>query len=136
MPFGKSYKVKRQRPWNNRTVPKTTAHDPHRKQLAMSLRRVDDLDGTTIKSVKNIHFSLDGVDYEIDLSRKHADLLRKTLSRYKKHARNISKEEVVSSANQLIRNWAQENGYEIAPVGKIPAKVMAAFQAANPQPPT
>ena len=46
---------------------------------------VDDIDGNDAE--ETVSFALDGVDYEIDLSDKHAGELRNALSLYVGHAR-------------------------------------------------
>ena len=46
---------------------------------------VDDIDGAD--AAETVSFALDGVDYEIDLSEKHASELRNAFSLYVGHAR-------------------------------------------------
>ncbi|MGW3153797.1 histone-like nucleoid-structuring protein Lsr2 [Streptomyces sp. NPDC001089] len=50
---------------------------------------VDDIDGTT--ATETVKWSLDGVDYEIDLSGPNADTLRARLKNFKQHSRVVSK---------------------------------------------
>lgn len=99
----------------------------------MVLILADDLDGTT-KNVKTVFFSLDGKDYEIDLSPEHAAALRKILRRYASHGRGTGAEPVPATANKLIRDWANANGRDIAQRGKIPAVIIDEFRAAHPNP--
>jgi hypothetical protein len=51
----------------------------------------DDLDGRTIRAGKGgtVGFSLDGVDYEIDLSAKHRQALEKALAPFIENGRKI-----------------------------------------------
>ncbi len=41
---------------------------------------IDDIDGSEAEGT--VRFGLDGADYEIDLNAKHADALRKALTKY------------------------------------------------------
>jgi hypothetical protein len=52
---------------------------------------VDDLDGRPIRAGKGgtVNFSLDGVDYEIDLSAKHRRALVQALTPFINHGRKV-----------------------------------------------
>jgi len=103
---------------------------------------VDDLDGTSSLDVTTVLFGLDGVTYEIDLSDANAERLRESLSQYVDSARRVggrvkrgtrpasSKSANASEAGQ-IREWAQENGFELAGRGRIPSHVVDAYRAAQ-----
>jgi hypothetical protein len=100
----------------------------------------DDLDGTDIPEGKGetLTFALDGQTYEIDLSTKNANALRKTLAPYVDAGRRVKtsrgvkvKRTQVSSDVRTIREWAQANGYEVNDRGRIPNDVRTAFEAAN-----
>ena len=102
---------------------------------------VDDIDGTDAS--ETVGFALDGVDYEIDLSDKHASELREALSLYVGHGRRTggrrkstkrgasasSSSEGVTAAD--IRAWARENGWEVPERGRVSAEVREAYGAAN-----
>jgi hypothetical protein len=104
---------------------------------------VDDLDGTSSLDVTTVLFGLDGVTYEIDLSDENAERLRESLAAYVDSARRVggrvkrgtrpavgSKSANASEAGQ-IREWAQENGYELAGRGRIPSHVVEAYKQAQ-----
>lgn len=103
---------------------------------------VDDLDGTSSVDVTTVLFGLDGVTYEIDLTESNAERLRESLSAYVDSARRVggrvrrgtrpagSKSANASEAGQ-IREWAQENGYELAGRGRIPSHVVEAYKQAQ-----
>ena len=103
---------------------------------------VDDLDGST-DDVENVQFSLDGHDFEIDLSAGNAARLREKLERLveaghqvKKQKRGIRKQIITTGAvskehTQAIRHWAKENGYQVSERGRIPSTVRDAFEAAH-----
>jgi hypothetical protein len=101
---------------------------------------VDDLDGSD--AAETISFALDGVDYDIDLSDKHAGELRKSLSVYVGHARRTggrrrggrrsrarSTGSGVAAAD--IRAWARENGWDVPERGRVSAEIREAYGAAN-----
>jgi hypothetical protein len=110
---------------------------------------VDDLDGGPAD--ETVTFSLDGTAYEIDLGFKNAAKLRDLLGTYVGAARKAGRpasargrrgrvarartttptpaaETGYSSAD--IRSWAREQGLAVNARGRIPAEVVAAFEAA------
>jgi hypothetical protein len=104
---------------------------------------VDDLDGTSSTDVTTVLFGLDGVTYEIDLTEDNAERLRGSLADYVESARRVggrvkrgskpgtgSKAANANEAGQ-IREWAQENGFELAGRGRIPSHVVDAYQQAQ-----
>jgi hypothetical protein len=102
---------------------------------------VDDLDGTSSDDVSTVFFGLDGVEYEVDLSGPNAENLRKAMEEYVAVARRTGgrKRRGVSpvSGSQdkgeagLVREWALENGFELAARGRIPGHVVEAYQEAR-----
>jgi hypothetical protein len=102
---------------------------------------VDDLDGTSSDDVSTVHFGLDGVEFEVDLSGPNAEKLRGALDEYVAVARRTGGRKrrgaspVNGSASQgeagLIREWALESGIELAARGRIPGHVIEAYQEAK-----
>jgi hypothetical protein len=102
---------------------------------------VDDIDGSD--AVETVTFALDGVDYEIDLSDKHADQLRKAFAPYVGHARRTGgrrrggrrSSSSSSSSNGAsaadIRAWARENGWDVPERGRVSAEVREAYEQSN-----
>jgi hypothetical protein len=103
---------------------------------------VDDIDGSDAN--ETVSFALDGVDYEIDLSDKHAAELREAVSLYVGHGRRTGgrrkqgatrrpasggEESGASAAD--IRAWARENGHEVPERGRVSAEVREAYAAAH-----
>jgi Lsr2 len=95
----------------------------------------DDLDGS--EASESITFSLDGVEYEIDLNDAHANELREALSKYTAAARKsggrprparLSSSGVDSKA---IRAWAMANGIPMNTRGRIQADVIDKYTAAH-----
>ncbi|MEU4215855.1 Lsr2 family protein [Actinoplanes sp. NPDC026623] len=102
----------------------------------------DDIDGS--EGDRTVEFALDGVTYTIDLSDKNIGKLRKALdpyigagtrvSRSNGHPRGVGRgagkpARVGRQQNQIIREWAVKNGYEISERGRIPAAVVEAFNS-------
>ncbi len=106
---------------------------------------VDDIDGTVFgEDGESITFSVNGVDYEIDLKGKHASKFHKQIGFFIEHATRVggrkrrSDRFVVADApvrrrgnSKEIRAWAVEQGYEISSRGRIPADIEQAFQDAH-----
>jgi hypothetical protein len=104
---------------------------------------IDDIDGGAAEGT--VRFALDGTEYEIDLNSKHSEELRSALGKYVTHARKVG-----GAARRAgrgagrgargtgpmlntteIRNWARENGYDIKDRGRVPADLVAKYQAAT-----
>jgi hypothetical protein len=100
---------------------------------------VDDLDGTPAD--ETVSFGLDGASYEIDLTSANAQALRESLAPYLGHARRTggrrsSGRRGSASASRgsdaaAVRAWAREQGIAVSERGRIPADVVAKFEAAH-----
>ncbi len=97
---------------------------------------VDDVDGGAAD--QTVEFSLDGVDYEIDLSDAHAARLRDDLALWVGHARRRegsgrrgvpTRPDGVDQA--AVRAWARENGHTVNERGRVPSAVLDAHRAAT-----
>jgi Lsr2 len=97
----------------------------------------DDLDGGSAD--ETIRFAIGGTQYEIDLSKKHATAFRRKLAPFIEHARKASRGQrrrVGRSAASRersgdIRAWAKDQGIAVSARGRIPASVVAQYQAAT-----
>jgi hypothetical protein len=95
---------------------------------------VDDIDGSTAD--ETVAFSLDGINYEIDLNADHAAQLRGAVKEWAAHARKTGgKRQRGAKAGQQqnaeIRGWAQANGYQVSTRGRLSAEIVAAYNAAH-----
>ncbi|GAA4718981.1 Lsr2 family protein [Isoptericola chiayiensis] len=102
---------------------------------------IDDIDGSD--GDETVTFGLDGVSYEIDLTEAHATELREALSTWIGHARKSAGRSAPRATGgarrgrtdreqlQKIREWARENGYTVNDRGRIPGRVLEAFEAAH-----
>ncbi len=105
----------------------------------------DDLDGS--EADRTIEFGIDGVAYTIDLSDKNIGKLRRVLDPYLAAGTRVGRagRETPPAAgsprmaqrihtasrragNRSMREWAVENGFEIAARGRIPRQVIEAYQ--------
>lgn len=98
---------------------------------------VDDVDGS--EAVEKVIFGIDGSTYEIDLSRAHVVALRADLAPWVSAARRAGAAPPVrvhqtlapqgASKSALIRAWAAGHGHKVPARGRIPAAVVAAWEA-------
>jgi hypothetical protein len=99
----------------------------------------DDIDGS--KADESITFSLDGTNYEIDLSKKNAAKLRAGLQPFLQVAQKIGRSrppvaqrrgtpaKMDRAQNQAIRDWAQRKGLNVSPRGRISQAIIEQYQA-------
>jgi nucleoid-associated protein Lsr2 len=96
----------------------------------------DDLTGGPAE--ETVRFGFGGADYEIDLNKKNAAAFRKQLAPFIEHARKAGRPQArrpgrsVASRQRSsdIRAWAKDHGLAINERGRIPASVVAEYQAA------
>ena len=105
---------------------------------------VDDIDGTLLDvgEGETVHFSVNGVAYEIDLTNSHAEDLRAALAPYIEAGRRASgssasrssapRRRATSNSNTVeIREWAKSQGMKVSERGRIAADVLEAYHAAH-----
>jgi hypothetical protein len=103
---------------------------------------LDDIDGAAAD--ETLKFGLDGVNYEIDVCAKHADRLRKDLAKFILNGRRLGRGGISSVRrgratgttgrsdrvpNQAIRDWAKRKKIQLSDRGRIPANVIAQYEA-------
>ncbi len=100
---------------------------------------VDDLDQTK-PADETVSFSLDGREYEMDLSQAHADELRKMAGRYIAVARTAKaavqrraprRTQADRERSREIRAWAVERGLMTSERGRIPEHVRHEYEATH-----
>jgi Lsr2 len=99
-------------------------------------RLEDDLDGS--EAAETVKFSVDGVDYEIDLSESNANKFRNSFGDYISHGRKVggSRRGRRSAATdgvdiKAVRKWAESNGIAVSTRGRIPAEVIEKYRQAG-----
>jgi hypothetical protein len=101
---------------------------------------IDDIDGA--EGDETVSFALDGVAYEIDLTTAHAAELRESLATWIGHGRKSGvrvaprgtaarRGRTDREQLQKIREWARDNGHKVNERGRIPARILEAFEAAH-----
>ena len=104
---------------------------------------IDDLDGGQAEDT--VRFGLDGAEYEIDLSAKHAEAMRKALEPYvsaarraagsaaRRPGRNGRRAATAGPDSTAVREWAKAQGMEVKDRGRVPAELVVKFKAATQQ---
>jgi Lsr2 len=104
---------------------------------------IDDLDGKEAEGT--VRFGLDGAEYEIDLSAKNAEAMRKALEPYVSAARRASgsvarrpgrngrRAPAAGPDSTAVREWAKSQGIEVKDRGRVPAELVVKFRAATQQ---
>ncbi|MDT0303447.1 histone-like nucleoid-structuring protein Lsr2 [Streptomonospora wellingtoniae] len=100
---------------------------------------VDDMDGGSAD--ESVEFGIDGKSYRIDLSSDNAKRLREVLAPYlqgaRKHAqagrRGPGRRKAAGGGQRAseIRSWAKQAGKSVNDRGRIPAEVVAEYEAAH-----
>ncbi len=98
---------------------------------------VDDLDGGPAD--ETVQFGLDGVSYEIDLTSDNAQALRDAVAVWVGHARRVGGRKSAGKASRgssgsktaHIRAWAKDQGLPVNDRGRIPADIVAKYEAAH-----
>lgn len=94
----------------------------------------DDLTGGPAD--ETVRFSLDGVDYEIDLSARNAEKLRAEFDVFVAAARRLRQQALRNSTPSprvdraqltAIREWARNQGLQVSPRGRIPEAVLEQY---------
>ena len=105
---------------------------------------VDDLDGGDAD--ETVKFGLDGIQYEIDLSKKNANKMRDLLSPYVSAGTKIGRGGVLAGGratvargrggagadrdqNKAIREWAQSKGHKVSDRGRIRQEIVDLYNA-------
>jgi hypothetical protein len=109
--------------------------------MVQKLTLTDDLDGSLVEGDgRTVNFSIEGANYEIDLSAEHTAELHGVFDKYISAGRRVRREAISGSFSparsksdperlKAIREWAAANGHEVAPRGRIPLLVQDAYNA-------
>jgi hypothetical protein len=104
-------------------------------RIAVALE--DDLDGG--RADETVRFGIGTAEYEIDLNKKNAKAFRNGVAPFVEHARRAGRGSRRRSARPSsarersgdIRAWAKSEGIAISERGRIPASVVAQYEAAT-----
>jgi Lsr2 len=97
---------------------------------------LDDITGQAAD--ETVSFGIDGVEYEIDVSKKNAAALRKAIGPFQEVARRtggrrapVMRKVASGVDNRAVRAWAASNGIELSERGRIPGHVIDQYIAAG-----
>ena len=99
---------------------------------------IDDIDGS--EEAGTVRFGLDGTDYEIDLNAEHTGNLHAALRTYIDHARKVGgatrraprgRRAGTAVDTTADRAWARQQGIDIKDRGRVPADIIAKYEAAT-----
>jgi hypothetical protein len=97
---------------------------------------VDDIDGSEAEGT--LRFGFDGTDYEIDLNKDHADQFAQVIGPFIAAARKVASSRRPARGTRAgrqnlsdVRAWARNQGIKISERGRIPADVLAKYNAAH-----
>jgi hypothetical protein len=104
---------------------------------------VDDIDGG--EADETVRFAVDGVQYEIDLSKKNATKMRDALTRYIEAGSKVGRASggttraaagrgrgpatMDRDQNRAIREWAQGKGIAVSDRGRIKQEIVDRYHA-------
>ncbi|MEU9575108.1 Lsr2 family protein [Streptomyces massasporeus] len=100
----------------------------------------DDLTGEESEEVQTHSFSLDGVNYEIDVVADNYDKLFQALAPFIEKGRKVGrtkgparprKASAEGPSAEELRAWARENNYQVNDRGRVPASIREAYQKAH-----
>ena len=104
------------------------------------IKIVDDIDGAELDEYETVRWSVDGKNYEFDTSPAHAEEFRNHVATYVAASRVVGRGGAPrraggasrgTSNTRVVREWANANGFTVSDRGRIPADVLAAYEAAN-----
>ncbi|MFD8227478.1 Lsr2 family protein [Streptomyces massasporeus] len=100
----------------------------------------DDLTGEESQEVQTHAFSLDGVNYEIDLVADNYDQLFQALAPFIEKGRKIGRTRGAARSRKAsaegpsaeeLRTWARDNNYQVNDRGRVPASIREAYEKAH-----
>jgi Lsr2 len=114
--------------------------------MAQKVMLIDDLDGS--EGAETISYSMDGQEYEIDLSEKNAERFRASLQEFIDASRTVERPAIMTLAPvrsgrrqssggsgrddiSQIRSWAEAQGMEVNARGRIKKEIIDAYDAAH-----
>jgi Lsr2 len=110
----------------------------------LNVMLVDDLDGG--RATETVAFALEGSSYEIDLSKRNADKLRRSLRPYLESGRRVKRGPQGRAAKRAsrasaghtedydraeVRAWAKSHRIKVAPRGRISNDIVERWRQSN-----
>ncbi|MFJ5212370.1 histone-like nucleoid-structuring protein Lsr2 [Streptomyces nigra] len=101
----------------------------------------DDLTGAATEDVQTHTFSLDGVNYEIDLVSENYDKLFEALEPFISKGRKVGRTKGSARRTrtlaqdepsaEALRSWARKNDLQVNDRGRVPARIRQAYAQAQ-----
>jgi hypothetical protein len=114
--------------------------------MAIETRRymVDDLavkddPRAEVPADETIRFAVNGAEYEIDLSRANAGEFHDQIRKYREAARRVrtqagsARPAAQRQQTARVRDWARKNNIEVSNWGRLPASLVARYEAEQGQ---
>lgn len=103
---------------------------------------VDDFTGKVIdpEDLNRIKFSIDGKDYLLEVSSDTAEKFYRAVEKWvacaqpaspRTRGKKYPKRMARSRELKHVREWAAENGYDVAPTGRVPNHILDAYDEAQ-----
>ena len=106
-------------------------------------RLVDDLDGSDADTT--VTYTWQGQAYEIDLNQKNVDEFQEAIAPYLSASRKVGRGSSGAATGRRstpakgsgdidpkkVREWAKENGLDVSPRGRINARIVEQYRAAQ-----
>lgn len=110
---------------------------------------IDDIDGET-EGAQTISFVVEGQEYEIDLAEENRELFQAEVEKHlaflkemADYGRPVRRQSLVKvprgrTKEELdhIRNWARANGHKVSDMGRVPEKIIDAYETRSRMPST
>jgi hypothetical protein len=98
------------------------------------IQYIDDIDGSPAEGT--VRFGLDGLSYEIDLNKRHADQLASVIRPYVDAARKVPSARPSARGGRParqsqsdVRAWARAQGLQVSNRGRIPGHLLARYES-------
>lgn len=104
--------------------------------VGMAIRQIVESDISGNTDASTVSFGFEGTWYEVDLTAQEREELKNALSRYFKIGRKTGPRpnpkravpDTTPEQREIIRQWAKDEGFEIADRGVIPKQIFAAYK--------
>ena len=90
---------------------------------------IDDMTGEEITDVRHVEFAFRGVEYRLDLSPESFVEMQEVFAPWVENATRVPKRRRAKRDLNDVRAWAKANGFEVSDKGRVPKKVLDAYDA-------
>jgi septation ring formation regulator EzrA len=112
--------------------------------MAQRIVLSDDLDGS--EATQTLHYTVDGQEYEIDLSEENVQRFHEALEPFVSASRQVQRQAALTRRRgdgrrrsgsrwrddiPQIRAWAEANDYEVSARGRIKKEILDAYDEAH-----